>query len=232
MTYQARPWSAVEAVINAGRNDPASTSAASHDDDCSLANMKAELSFLRSRSAIMLARILSACLPSTKPCVQFITCGENAIASSVALSACKAAATILGRSLLLNARMELDGQESASPSRVPVADAFVAGLYHHQLACSDADLGLMFGRERRILLDGVTNGFRFTAIDSGTPNAGPASAALAPMCNGTILVVQAGRSNQAAIKDAALQITRAGGRIIGSVLDEAPIRLPRWIRGR
>ena len=178
----------------------------------------------------MLSRILSACQPATKPCVQFVACGKHVSASEVTMSACEAAAAILGRSLLVDARIGSIGEDDREHPSSPVPDAFVSGLHHYHLAHSLAELRMVLGRDRRNLLNSIVDTFPFVAIDSGTPNSCPAASALAPMCNGAVLVVRAGRSDHAAIKDAALQITRAGGRIIGAVLDDAPARLPHWIR--
>ena len=185
---------------------------------------------MQSRAAMVLSCIITATSSSNKPCVQFVACGELVRASTVAMAAAQAAASILGRSLLLNARMEDDGQDDAAHHDGPVPDSFVPGLYHDFLAHRASDLDLLFGRGRRGALTNMIAPFQFVAIDSRSTRAVPAGTALAAMCTGTVLVVRAGQSSHSAIREAALHITRAGGRIIGSILDEAPARLPGWIR--
>ena len=144
---------------------------------------------------------------------------------------CQAAAKALGRSLLLDAQLE---QESSDASELtgcgPVPDAFVHELYHYRLANRASDLDLLFGRSRRGALMNMVAPYNFVAVSSRAPGAAPTSTALASMCTGTILVVRAGQSSQGSINEASLHIIRAGGRVIGTVLDEAPVRLPPWIR--
>ena len=229
MTYLSRPWSAIDAIINAGQIGVPDAAAAGHST-AAKPNVQAEWGVVQSRAAMILSRIMTETSSPNKPCVQFVACGEHVRASTVAMAASQAAASILGRSLLLNARMEDDGQDDGSHQDGPVPDSFVPGLYHHHIARSAADLDLLFGRNRRGALTNMIAPFQFVAIDSRSPRAVPAGTALAAMCTGTVLVVRAGESSHSAIREAALHITRAGGRIIGSILDEAPATLPGWIR--
>jgi hypothetical protein len=111
-----------------------------------------------------------------------------------------------------------------------VPDAFVHGLYHYYLAQCDTDLELLFGRSRRGGLTDFIAPFQFVAIDSWPPDQGPACTALASKCSGTVLVVHAGESSRSVIREIALNVTHAGGRVIGVVLDQAPLKLPTWIR--
>ena len=226
MTYQARPWSAVDAIISAGRDSKAQ---ASKPDQAAGAIITARKPAETSAAALTLSRILAATLAGAKPCVQFVSCSAGS-GVSAAVSISEAAANILGPTLLLDARMQDNGDVEASQRNEPVPDGFIPGLHHHHLAHDSCGLDMLFGRARRGAFTALIAPFRFVAIDSQSPKNGVAVTALAPMCTGTVLVVRAGRSSHADIKDAALHITRAGGRVIGSILDDAPAKLPGWIR--
>jgi hypothetical protein len=182
--------------------------------------------------ATLLSRILALSSPGGTHCVQFVACGATGCATGVALAAARAGASILGRSLLINARLELDADNVPDGTGgAPVPDAFVPQLYHHRLARRPVDIALLFGGARRSALNTLITPFRFVAIDTPPPNAAPSASALAPLCIGSVLVVRAGVTTRAAIREVAQHLTGAGGKIIGTVLDHAPVNLPRWISG-
>jgi hypothetical protein len=184
------------------------------------------------RYAALLSRLLAPSSAGSTQCVQFVACGVQAQATGVALGAARTAASLLGRSLVINARLTLDADAFPDGmAHAPVPDAFVPRLYHHRLAQRPGDIALLFGGARRSALTTLVSPFRFVAIDCPPPSAAPSASALAPFCVGAVLVVRAGFSTREAVKEAALHVTSAGGKIIGTVLDDAPADLPRWVLG-
>ncbi len=225
MTYHARRSSAVDAIISAGRAD---TRAASEAEKRQTGGERPSASVrpYPAQSCVMtlLSQIISRVPAGSKPCIQFVACGHHAQTSSVAAATAKAAATRLGRTLLLAVSPD-DPTGGISPvdAQQPLPDSFTAGLYHHYL---DAQ-ALSFTGETRSRLTDIISPFRFAAIDCHALLDDPSAAALAPLCFGTILVVRAGSSSHAAIRQTSLHITRAGGKIIGSVLEDAFVAV-RW----
>ncbi len=180
------------------------------------------------RYALLLSRILAVAAAEGVPCVQFLPCGGEAPATPIASGVARAAAALLGRALLLGARMDAPPHGGAADGAA-LPDAFVPRLYHLRLGQDPADGGVLFGRSRRELLVALAAPFRFVAVDGPAPGAGPSASALAPLCAGSVLVVQAGRTTRGAIAAASLQIRESGGRVLGVVLDDAPAGLPRWV---
>ena len=228
MTFQSRPSSAIEAVIEAARDNQNHVMPARSGPSTTYAAVSS-LKHVQSDATTLLSRLLSACPATTKPCIQFVGCGSEISASAVTLAILQVAAAALGPSLLLNACIGVSPEIDESLPPDPVSDAFIAGLYHRRLVQDSAGFDLLFGRGRRSTLTQIIAPFHFIAVDSPAPHLGPATTALAPMCSGTVLVVRAGASRLAEIKEAALHITRAGGRVLGSVLDYAPVARSRWL---
>ena len=228
--HQPRPLSAIDAIIGAGRDTRPDEPTVDRNPAC-LNRIQPKWGGLDTDAAMLLSRILHVLSASTKPCIQFVACDKVISASAVAMAACQAAASVLGRSLLLDARMDYAaGGSLETPNCETLPDTFVQGLYHHRLTHRSSDLDLLFGPHRQSALTKLIAPFQFVAIDSVAPRGGPVSTALASMCSATILVVRAGESSHSVIKDAAVHITRAGGKVIGLVLEDAPSNLPVWIR--
>jgi hypothetical protein len=186
------------------------------------------------RHAALLSRLLALSAQNAAPCIMFIACDGSDRASVPAMGTAQAAASLLGRSLLLDAWLgRRAGASHAPPDQpygTPIPDAFMPRLYHRQLSHQAADIALLFGNARAEALAVLAAPFRYVAIEAPPPGTGPAANALAPLCLGTVLVVTAGQCGLDAIRNTASQITAAGGRIIGSVLADAPGGLPRWTR--
>lgn len=232
LTYHSRQWSAIDAVINAGRDiTPVASTANRHP--VSPRDERATQDSPDTNATLILLRILDAVSASPKPCIQFLACDPEKSAFTVATATSRAATTLLGPSLILNVRIDNKSGDDIEPrSCETVPDAFVHGLYHYDLAQRAAGLEPLSGRSQRIgeRLKSLIAPFKFVALNSCGPRMGPAYSALTAMCAGTVLVVRAGESSRSVINEAALQVARAGSRVIGSVLDEAPGTLPGWIR--
>jgi hypothetical protein len=106
------------------------------------------------------------------------------------------------------------------PAAGPLPNAFLVGLYHYRIGSSAADADLLYGPVRTQALATLANPFRILVIEAPGPCSG-ASLALAPLCNCTVLVVQAGITQIGAIKKAVAAVTEAGGRVVGTVLEGA-----------
>lgn len=91
----------------------------------------------------------------------------------------------------------------------------------------------LFGRggaEIAALLDAAKEAYPIVVLD--TPGALPSSRALSRLCDGTVLVVEAGRTQSTAARAAKVEVERFGGQIIGSVLNRQRETLPRWLARR
>jgi hypothetical protein len=229
LTYDGNVYATVDRLINSGRLTDHDTSA--FEPRTPVAPRSGDLS-VDSRFAALLSRLVAAAPMTGTRCIQFIACGGERRAGSVAFSVAQAAAVILGRTLVLDARLDLaPSSMPASNAQGPVPDAFLPQLYHHRLAQRPGDMTLMFGGARLAALNALIAPFRFVAVDCPPPALGPATSAMAPLCLGSVLVVGAGAGTREAVREAALQVTSAGGKILGTVLDQAPGDLPAWVTG-
>lgn len=186
------------------------------------------------RYAGLLSRLMALPSKAPTPCIMFIACDGSDGATAPAMGTAQAAASLLGRSLLLDARLNRIGPaqraRADTPHGTPIPDAFMPRLYHRALSHNASDIALLFGTARAEALAALASPFRFVAIEAPPPASGPAAAALAPCCGGVVLVVSAGRCCLNAVKSTAAQIIASGGHVVGSILSGAPADLPRWMR--
>lgn len=111
----------------------------------------------------------------------------------------------------------------------------------HAAAPTD-DLGIAwagFGRavalagdEVRRMLDAIRTRFALAVIDCGPAAEGRFVPPLARHCDGTVLVAEADRTRTASIAAARTAIERAGGRLLGAVMNGGAVRMPRWLETR
>jgi hypothetical protein len=83
--------------------------------------------------------------------------------------------------------------------------------------------------EIRALLDLARQDHPVVVLDSPGVGVSPVSAALSRLCDGTVLVVQAGKTKAAAIRAAKAEIERFGGQVVGAVLNRQREAAPRWL---
>jgi Mrp family chromosome partitioning ATPase len=101
----------------------------------------------------------------------------------------------------------------------PLPDAFLPRLYHKHVGPEDYDL--LYGPARAEALAALARPFRYLLIDMSGGD--PAIAlAVAPLCTCTVLVVEAGVTPLAAIRDTLASMAISGGRVVGTVLTAAP----------
>jgi Mrp family chromosome partitioning ATPase len=91
---------------------------------------------------------------------------------------------------------------------------------------------LNLGGERlQTLLDMLRGQYGVIVLDCDS-TASPEMAALARYCDGSVLVVEAGRTRQAEIDSAKTLIERMGGQPVGVVLNREKSVMPRWFERR
>lgn len=108
----------------------------------------------------------------------------------------------------------------------PVPDA--ANLVCARLAPGERPL-LAFGGDRfRSMLDMLRTTYPVIVLDTPPADA-PEAAAVSRYCDGSVLVVAAGRTRQWEIETARSLLERLGGQTIGVVLNRERSLLPRWL---
>ena len=170
-------------------------------------------------AADLLARVL-LCLPhaaATTQAVQILACGETPRAARVAGRLACAAAVLLGRTLLLNAHAATPVFTGDGAADAILPDAFMPGLYHRRI-------GILRPGELACCLrngapgTGQARPFRLIIVDSPRVGRGGLALAMAPLCAGALLVVEAGTTTRAQVRAAAAEMVAAGGRVLGTVL--------------
>ncbi|MBN8896864.1 MAG: hypothetical protein J0H35_01550 [Rhodospirillales bacterium] len=116
-----------------------------------------------------------------------------------------------------------------SEASSPVGDA--GNLLWARLSPGQRPL-LNVGTERlQTLLDMLRSQHSVIVLDCDSAES-PESAALARHCDGSVLVVEAGRTRQAEIDNAKTLIERMGGQPVGVVLNREKAVMPRWLGRR
>ena len=107
-------------------------------------------------------------------------------------------------------------------------DPDCAGVRRASLGASSHPLmEIASGALRRLL---IALGERFaTVVLDCAPAASPDSAALSRHCDGTVLVVRAGATRVEAAAQARVAVERAGGHVVGVVLNRRGRALPAWL---
>jgi Mrp family chromosome partitioning ATPase len=116
-----------------------------------------------------------------------------------------------------------------SEALLPVPDA--ENLRWARMAPGARPLLAMGGDRLQSLLDMLRPHHPVIVLDS-PPAEAPEAAALSRYCDGSILVVAAGRTRQSEIESAKTLIERLGGQTVGVVLNREPAVLPRWLDRR
>ncbi len=147
--------------------------------------------------------------------IQVLACGPAHSAADVAYGLARASAAGLGRTVLAGGGLGRVLQAGRARIGRVIPDATLARLFHFDSAGNGAGvLGLVRGSEPALL---AMEPFRMVIFQS-KPGDGGAALTAAPFCSGTILVVQAGITTQAAVRQAARALARAGGQVVGTIL--------------
>lgn len=116
---------------------------------------------------------------------------------------------------------------------LPLSDAINPARDAKNLVCARLGTGerplLALGGERlQSLLDMLRTNHPVIVLDTPSTEA-PESAAVSRYCDGSVLVVAAGRSRQAEIENAKSLLERLGGQTVGVVLNRVRGVMPRWL---
>ncbi|HVY15002.1 MAG TPA: CpsD/CapB family tyrosine-protein kinase [Rhodopila sp.] len=118
---------------------------------------------------------------------------------------------------------------SLSEAIQPVRDT--RNLLWARLASGDRPLLALGGDRLQALLDMLRASHPVIVLDT-PPTDVPEAAAVSRFCDGTVLVVEAGKTRQWEIENAKALIERLGGQPVGAVLNRERTLLPRWMGGR
>lgn len=84
----------------------------------------------------------------------------------------------------------------------------------------------------REVLDEAANGFDWVVIDAPAVLESPDAAAIAALADGVVIVVQGGRTKRPVLTRSAELVRKAGGRVLGSVLNRRRLEIPEFIYRR
>lgn len=110
----------------------------------------------------------------------------------------------------------------------PAQDA--KNLVWARLAPGDRPLLALGGDRLQQMLDMLRATHPVIVLDT-PPTDAPEAAAVARYCDGTVLVVEAGKTRQWEIENAKALLERLGGQPIGAVLNRERQLVPRWMGG-
>ena len=117
-------------------------------------------------------------------------------------------------------------QNNDPPGTAIFPARFAKNLFWTRL-CEGRGSSLHLGGEKiQLLFDSLRRDHSLIVLDCASRMA-PEATALARYCNGTVLVVAAGKTSQSEIASARRQIERVGGQVVGLVLNRERGRVSR-----
>jgi Mrp family chromosome partitioning ATPase len=116
---------------------------------------------------------------------------------------------------------------------LPLSDAIcpardAKNLLWARLGTGERPLLALGGERLQSMLDMLRTDHPVIVLDT-PPTEAPESAAVSRFCDGSVLVVAAGRSRQWEIETAKALLERLGGQTVGVVLNRERSVLPRWL---
>jgi Mrp family chromosome partitioning ATPase len=119
---------------------------------------------------------------------------------------------------------------------LPLSDAMrpareAKNLLWSRLAPGDRPLLTLGGERLQSMLDMLRQTHPVIVLDT-PPTDAPESAAVSRYCDGSVLVIAAGRTRQWEIENARSLLERLGGQTVGAVLNRERRVIPRWLGGR
>jgi Mrp family chromosome partitioning ATPase len=116
---------------------------------------------------------------------------------------------------------------------LPLTDAITnakdsKNLVWARLGPGERPLLALGGDRLQSMLDMLRATYPVIVLDTPSTEA-PESAAVSRYCDGSVLVVAAGRTRQWEIESAKALLERLGGQTVGAVLNREPSVLPRWL---
>lgn len=100
-----------------------------------------------------------------------------------------------------------------------------------RLAPGERPLLALGGDRLQSMLDMLRASHPVIVLDT-PPTDAPEAAAVARYCDGSVLVIEAGRTKQWEIENAKSLLERLGGQTVGAVLNRERPLVPRWMGGR
>ncbi len=197
----------------------------------------------KSEAVALLSKVLARLRGLDVPVVQFIQVSTDLRVSSVPRDFAEASLSRLGRTLLASLHSPDPRQLGAASGRLPVAivgrrrarrtlkevpdvvpDVALQGLYHVRIGGGVDELNQITQVPPAIWLGEARLDFRLLVVDCGPLELNPAAVELASRCHGSILTIAAGVTDLARVRSVAQQVQLAGGKLLGSVLYDAPTR--------
>ncbi len=173
--------------------------------------------------------------------LQFMSAGAGDGTSTVAAGfAAVAASERPGAVLLVCCAGAAHGAPPGTPSLVELSatghpsveavwrDPDCPGVRRASLGVSAHPLMEIASGALRRLLIGLGERYATVVLDCA-PATSPDTAALSRHCDGTVLVVRAGTTRVAAVDQARVAVERAGGHVVGVVLNRRRRALPPWL---
>ena len=178
--------------------------------------------------------------------VQFISPTTGTGASTVASGYARVAADDCAQPVLYidcNAANMKPKRGSTEPAVITLADALRRGvpltdavtpvrssknLLWARLGQGDRPLLALGGDRLQSMLDMLRASYPVIVLDT-PPTEAPESAAVSRYCDGSVLVVAAGRTKQWEIENAKSLLERLGGQTVGVVLNRERSVMPRWL---
>jgi len=116
---------------------------------------------------------------------------------------------------------------------LPLTDAIIPArdsknLLWARLGPGERPLLSLGGERLQSMLDTLRTNYPVIVLDT-PPTEAPESAAMSRYCDGSVLVVAAGRTRQWDIENAKSLLERLGGQTVGVVLNRERSVLPRWL---
>jgi Mrp family chromosome partitioning ATPase len=181
--------------------------------------------------------------------VQFISPTSGTGASTVASGYARVAADDCAQSVLYidcngtNVKPRVRSADAQTPTLfdvlrrgLPLAEAITPArdsknLLWARLGPGERPLLALGGDRLQSMLDMLRADHPVIVLDT-PPTESPESAAVSRHCDGSVLVVAAGRTRQSEIETAKALLERLGGQTVGVVLNRERTVLPRWLGRR
>ncbi len=106
------------------------------------------------------------------------------------------------------------------------------GLWRARLGPGVNPLLGLGGTELRALLSRLGESYATVALDCPAASVSPDGVALSRHCDGSVLVVRAAHARAQAVEETARALGRAGGQLLGCVLNRRRNHLPGWLERR
>ena len=119
-----------------------------------------------------------------------------------------------------------------TPAVAPGEGTAVAHLDVLPFADTCAEAGFVVPAEARQAIETTGAGYDWVIVDGPPVLESPDSASLGAVADGVVLIVQAGRTKRPVVTRAVDLLRKAGGRVLGTVLNRRRLEIPGFIYSR